>query len=152
VQIKRATISDAEEILALQKQAFHSEAQLHDNFNIPPLVQTLDSIIEDFSKYEFYKSVLNNRIIGAVKVRLLKNNQLWIGRLVVHPVHQGKGIGRNLMLFIETKYAGAAGFELFTAQKSVRNIKFYEGLGYRIKNTYSEPGHDDIVLVKMIKN
>jgi len=38
ILIERATISDAEEILALQKLAYRSEAEIYHDFNIPPLV------------------------------------------------------------------------------------------------------------------
>ncbi len=41
MEIERAIISDAEEILSLQKLAYRSEAEIYNDFNIPPLVQTL---------------------------------------------------------------------------------------------------------------
>ena len=47
--ITEAGIDDAGEILSVQKLAFLSEAELLDNFNIPPLQQTLESIKADFS-------------------------------------------------------------------------------------------------------
>lgn len=44
--IKKAEVSDAEEILSLQKLAYKSEAELYNDFNIPPPVQTLKEINE----------------------------------------------------------------------------------------------------------
>jgi hypothetical protein len=41
--IEEATVSDAEEILALQKLAYQSEAEIYNDFGIPPLVQTLEA-------------------------------------------------------------------------------------------------------------
>jgi len=45
--IEKATVSDAEELLALQKLAYRSEAEIYDDFSIPPLVQSLESMEED---------------------------------------------------------------------------------------------------------
>jgi hypothetical protein len=48
MEIEKATVFDAEEILTLQKLAYQSEAEIYNDFNIPPLVQTLESIEKDF--------------------------------------------------------------------------------------------------------
>ncbi len=95
-------------------------------------MQTLESITEDFGIYEFYKITVRNAILGAVKVRVLDNNMLWIGRLIVDPEYQKQGLGRALMNYIEGKYNTVDGYELFTASKSIRNIRFYRDLGYAI--------------------
>ena len=84
-------------------------------------------------------------------MRMIENNRLWIGRVLVHPEFQSRGFGKALMKFIENEYDHVAGYELFTAQKSLRNIRFYESLGYTVSGTYNEPGHSDIKLVKMQK-
>jgi hypothetical protein len=65
--IERATISDAEETLALQKLAYRSEAEIYNDFKIPPIVQTLESIEKDFESQLFLKALLDGRIIGSVK-------------------------------------------------------------------------------------
>jgi hypothetical protein len=41
--IEEATVSDAEEILALQKLAYQSEAEIYNDFGISPLVQILEA-------------------------------------------------------------------------------------------------------------
>jgi ribosomal protein S18 acetylase RimI-like enzyme len=151
MKIEKATIKDAEEILELQKKAFHSEAEIHQNFSIPPMVQTLESIQEDFSTYMFYKGVIEEKIVASVKVRILEDNQLWVGRLIVHPDYQNRGLGKNLMLHIEKLFSEVDSYLLFTAQKSRRNIYFYGKLGYTIESKFTESGHDDILLVKMVK-
>ena len=40
--ITKALYSDLEEILALQKLAYQSEAELYDDYTIPPLTQSLE--------------------------------------------------------------------------------------------------------------
>ena len=39
--------SDLPQILALQKAAFESEARLVENWNIPPLTQTLEELVAE---------------------------------------------------------------------------------------------------------
>ncbi|MBN1597703.1 MAG: GNAT family N-acetyltransferase [Bacteroidales bacterium] len=151
LQIIKAKPENSDIKLAIQKTAFQSEAQLHNNFNIPPLVQSYESIIKDFQHYTFFKAVLNNRIVGAVKTSLIENNIVWIGRLVVHPDFQRQEIGSALMNYIEVIYAEAFKFMLFTTEKSIQNIQFYENHGYNITGSITEPGHDNIALVKMEK-
>jgi len=42
--ITSAKIEDAEAILSLQKRAYESEAKLYNDWGIPPLTQSLDSL------------------------------------------------------------------------------------------------------------
>jgi hypothetical protein len=82
--IEKATVSDAEEILALQKLAYRSETEIYNDFNIPPMVQTLESIQKDFKNQVFLKALIDGRIIGSVRA-YSKEGICYIGRLVVHP-------------------------------------------------------------------
>ena len=45
--IEQASAEDAAEILALQKLAYRSEAELYDDYTIPPLTQTLEEMHDD---------------------------------------------------------------------------------------------------------
>jgi ribosomal protein S18 acetylase RimI-like enzyme len=69
-------------------------------------------------------------IVGSVRA-YEREGTCFIGRLIVHPDHQGRGIGARLMQEIESRFAQAERFELFTGHKSERNLRFYRRLGYR---------------------
>jgi ribosomal protein S18 acetylase RimI-like enzyme len=131
MEIERAMISDAEEILVLQKLAYRSEAEIYNDFNIPPLVQTLESIEKDFENQYFLKAVMDGKIIGSVRA-YTKEGTCYIGRLIVHPDFQNRGIGTDLMNEIERIFNTCRRFELFTGDKSERNLYFYQKLGYKI--------------------
>jgi len=131
IQIIEATLNDAAEILALQKVAYQSEAELYRDWTIPPLTQTLCQIEGEFDTKTFLKALQSDRIVGSVRTSLDRGTCV-IGRLIVHPDCQGKGIGTQLMLRIETMFPHAERFELFTGGQSRRNIRLYERLGYRI--------------------
>ena len=129
--IERAIISDAEEILSLQKLAYRSEAEIYNDFNIPPLVQALESIEKDFENQYFLKAVMDGKIIGSVRA-YTKEGTCYIGRLIVHPDFQNRGIGTDLMNEIERIFNTCRRFELFTGDKSERNLYLYQKLGYKI--------------------
>lgn len=128
--IIQAGPGDAAEILALQKHAYQTEAELNDDWTIPPLTQTLPEIESEFKTRTFLKAVSKDKIIGSVRA-FLDSGTCHIGRLMVFPEYQGKGIGSLLMGKIEAAFPGAKRFELFTSTRSHHNIRLYKRLGYR---------------------
>lgn len=128
--IERAMVKDAGEILSLQKIAYRSEAEIYDDFTIPPLTQTQEEIKKDFESQVFLKAVTDGRIIGSVRA-FAKEVTCYVGRLIVHPDFQDQGIGKQLMGRIEEVFKEAQRFEIFTGHKSERNLYLYEKRGYQ---------------------
>ncbi|MBI5826907.1 MAG: GNAT family N-acetyltransferase [Deltaproteobacteria bacterium] len=133
MKILQATISDAEEILGLQKLAYRIEAERYNDYSITPLMQTLEAIKNQFEDHLFLKAVSENMIIGSVRAHE-ENGTCYITRLAVYPEMQNRGIGTALMEEIE-KYYNPVRFELFVGTKSENNIHLYKKLGYRIFKT-----------------
>jgi ribosomal protein S18 acetylase RimI-like enzyme len=129
--ITQALSEDAATILELQKLAFMGEAQLHGNLNIPPLTQTLEELSTDFNHKIFWKAQIRGEIVGSVR-GYQQENTCYVERLITHPDYQRQGIGTMLMARIESYFELVQRFELFTAHKSDRNIRFYEQLGYQL--------------------
>ena len=132
--IKIANVSDAEEILSLQKLAYRSEAEIYNDFNIPPLLQTLGEIKKDFENQFFLKAIVEGKIIGSVRA-FEKKGTCFVGRLIVHPDFQNRGIGTKLINEIEKIFYTSERVELFTGDKSERNLYLYQKLGYQIFKT-----------------
>ena len=147
MEIERATVLDAEEILALQKLSYRSEAEIYNDFNIPPLVQTLENIQKDLEDQFFLKAMISERIIGSVRA-YAQGTTCYIGRLIVHPDFQNRGIGKRLMNEIETNFNQCERFELFTGDRSERNTYLYKKLGYKIFKTANITDRTTIVYLE----
>ena len=134
MEIQKADAKDAREILDLQKLAYQSEAAIYDDYTIAPLTQSLDEIEADLQRQVFLKASANGKIVGSVR-GYVRDGTCFIGRLIVHPDWQNRGIGTRLMNEIEEHFHRARRYELFTGEKSERNRYLYQKLGYRIVRT-----------------
>ncbi len=148
VAIQAMLVQDLPEILALQKLAYRSEAEIYGDYGIPPLTQTLSSLTEDFGCQSMLKAVKGDQIIGSVRA-YEKDGTCHIGRLAVHPELQGHGIGALLMAAIEAHFATAKRYELFTGHRSTRNLHLYQKLGYKPFRT--ESFHNGLTLIYLEK-
>jgi ribosomal protein S18 acetylase RimI-like enzyme len=130
VNILKAEAGDLDEVLALQKLAYRSEAEIYNDYSIPPLHQTIDEVREEYKDLLFLKVVDDDKVIGSVRA-YEENDTCYIGKLIVEPSFQNSGIGTKLMLEIERRFEGVKRFELFTGYKSKKNLHLYDKLGYR---------------------
>ncbi len=147
--ITAALPGDAAAILALQKLAYHSEALLYDDFSIPPLVQTLEGLRQEISQKTFLKATVDRQIVGSVRGYQSRETCL-VGRLMVHPDFQGRGLGTALMRQMERSFPEARRAELFTGHRSEKNLRLYERLGYAIFR--QEPVTEKLIFVFMQKD
>jgi len=129
--IEEASESDLQEILDLQKLAFQIQGEIYNDFTIPPLVQTLEEIKNDFLLQVFLKTEKDGKIIGSVRGFKI-DDSCYIGRLIVHPDYQNQGIGSKLLNEIERAFTTVSRYELFTGHKSEKEIYFYQKQGYNI--------------------
>ena len=127
--ITKADKSDLKNILELQYLAYQSEAKLLNNYQIPPLKQTIEEIEQEYEKGIFLKAIGKaGKIIGSVRA-YIENDTAYIGKLIVQPDKQSQGIGTKLVQTIEQE-CPANRYEIFTSDKSLRTICLYEYLGY----------------------
>ena len=97
MQILPACQQDLPEILAVQKAAFAAEAKLVNDWNIPPLTQTLDELADDWRKDIMLKAVTDQHgLVGTVRGQEAQDG-FYIGRLAVLPQWQGRGCGSALL-------------------------------------------------------
>lgn len=119
---------DAGELLTLQRAAYSTEAQIYGDPFLPALTQTLDELRE-----EIQQPTLGirdgTRLVAALRWRV-EGPVAHIGRIIVAPDMQGRGLGTTLLRGAE-RLSGASSFELFTGHLSAANLRLYEREGYR---------------------
>jgi len=130
VTIECAQPQDAEAILAVQRLAYRGEAALYDDMPLPPLTETAEAIRQAIASQVVLKATRAGQIIGSVRA-YQRDGTCYIGRLVVHPNEQNRGLGTRQMHEVERLFPGVARFELFTGHRSMRNLHLYAKLGYR---------------------
>ena len=143
IEIKRACIEDAEEIVQAKADAFREELALYkrpSKFNIE---QEIDFIANCYS----YILKDNNQIIGGVVVEDKGNGHYYLKIIFVELEYQNKGIGGLIMKFIENEFPNANKWTLETPYLSYRNHHFYEKHGFiKIGETESDPERNGFYL------
>ncbi|KAJ1784086.1 hypothetical protein LPJ59_006432 [Coemansia sp. RSA 2399] len=120
----------------IQKFLLEEEMDEHDK-------DALHLVITDASK--------SNKVIGTLRV-INTGDMVKIGRVVILPEYQGKGLGKKLMLFAEQYIAKSAEYEQCTHTKlgsQYEKRMFYEKCGYVAKgDIYDDSGCPHIWMFK----
>lgn len=148
MEIFKAEENDLPDILELQRLAYRDNAKRYNDFGIAPLTQTLEGLREEAKSSVILKSVEEGKIIGSVRA-FEKDGTCYIGRVIVHPDFQNRGIGKKLVTAIEENFKGTR-YELFTGILDEKNLAFYAKLGYQRFRT--ERVSDRLSLVYLEKN
>ncbi|MFG3439320.1 GNAT family N-acetyltransferase [Nonomuraea sp. NPDC047897] len=146
MEIERAVPADAGEILTVQRAAYVTEAQLYGDPFLPPLVESMGQVSTTIRDAVVLKATDEGRIVGSVRGRLSGTTCL-VGRLVVAPDRQRRGLGAALLAALHEQLPQAAAFDLFTGHLSEGNLRLYRRLGYR--ETRRERMDDHLTLVHL---
>lgn len=158
VVVTPARVEDAGSLYTTQQAAFVSEASLVGTLDIPPLTETVDEVraaiaasIEGPSQIWVARlGSPDGRLVGAVRGSwdATEEDTWYVGRLLVAPDQQGRGIGGALMAAVEAKAPPSARrFRLFTAESSRGNHRFYKRLGYRRLQRLTEHAGVPVVIL-----
>ena len=129
--ITKATKEDLPIILDIQRKAFLEVARTFKLKSMPQIEQTLESLTDEFVNGTILKASVANTIVGSVRA-YHKSDTCYIGRLIVLPQYQNKGIGKVLMNEIENQFRNIVKrYELFTGSRDPRNLYLYNQLGYK---------------------
>ena len=131
-QLALAVPADAAELLTLQRACWVQEQQANPGVGIPAHKETLADVQGWLNTWTTLVLRTEGRLIGAARAH--RFGETWdIGRLMVAPDLQGRGIGRLLLAAMEQAAPEEAReFLLFTGAGSARNIKLYKKAGYRL--------------------
>lgn len=141
--------ADAGELLTLQRAAYATEARLYGDPELPALTQTLPELQAELVSVTALKATAGHRMVGAVRAHV-DGSVLHIGRLVVAPDWQGRGIGSALLAAVEARHGrDVDAAALFTGHLSAGNLALYARRGYvQQRREQLRPG---VVLVHLAK-
>jgi ribosomal protein S18 acetylase RimI-like enzyme len=136
VELSDLEAAHAGEALTLQRAAYVTEAQAHDDPRLPPLLEPLETLRAELADPGVVAIGARDggRLVGVVRLRRERDDPgaAELRRLAVAPDRQGEGIGTRLLLAAEARApAGVTVVRLFTGEHSAGNIRLYRRHGYR---------------------
>jgi tRNA (guanine37-N1)-methyltransferase len=147
VVVRPAVRGDAAELLTLQRACWIQEALDNDLLDIPALHESYDDLVAWLGEWTTLVAHADGRLVGAVRGRL-EGDSWEIGRLMVAPDLQGRGLGRALLARIEALAPpDATSYMLFTGARSERNQRMYKKAGYSLSGEYPDV-HGAVLLTK----
>jgi tRNA (guanine37-N1)-methyltransferase len=133
VELRTVRPGDAGELLTLQRACWVQETWSNPSLEIDALTETLDDVRTWISEGTTLVARSAGRLVGAVRGR--QHGTSWdIGRLMVAPDLQGRGLGRTLLeRIVDLAPPGTTELELFTGAGSTRNQRMYKKAGFRLR-------------------
>ncbi len=141
LDVRVATPADAAELLVLQRACWVREGlAAQGRWVVPPLVEELDDVVAGLGEWTTYavRARLTDgspgRLVGSVRGRVRPvDHTCWeVGRLMVAPDLQGRGLGRELLALGESPApSSVTAYWLTTGILEEGNQRFYKRAGYR---------------------
>jgi tRNA (guanine37-N1)-methyltransferase len=142
-----ATAADGPELMVLTRACWVAEIARYGMFGAGE--ETLHEVVEALGEWTTWTWRSSGRLVASVRVRTSPTDPtLWqIGRLMVAPDLQGRGLGRALLAHAEAQApSGTAAYWLNTGASSERNLRIYRKAGYRVQpGEGAFPGTVDLV-------
>ncbi|MED0987235.1 GNAT family N-acetyltransferase [Bacillus paramycoides] len=138
ISIEKATILDAEKLTEIMRRTFDEEAKqwLCDqdgviDYNIqPPGYSSVEMTIYSIEELDYFKVILDGKIVGGIIVTISGKSYGRIDRIFVDPIHQGKGIGSQVINLIEEEFPSVRIWDLETSSRQINNHHFYKKMGF----------------------
>lgn len=131
VSLRRASSADAGPILVLQRCCWSQVAIQNKSLEVPALHETLQEVQAWISDWEVLLAEHRNRVIAAARGRQ-RGLQWEVGRIMVAPDYEGRGLGRWILAQCEqVAPPECKRCFLFTAQGNTRGIEIYKRSGYQ---------------------
>lgn len=135
VELEKAKVKDAHELLAMQKESFKSYIDKYGKFDTNPYYMTLHRI-EFNIKYRFgdyQKIIYNGKLVGAIFAFALDESNAWkIAQLYVLPEYEGIGIGSLAIEEFFKLHNDVKEWYADTINEEKQNLDFYKSHGFVI--------------------
>ncbi len=152
LEVRPAVPADAGEIYTLQRACWLQEMEANPGVDIPALRESLDDVRRGLGEWtvRVAREPVSGRLVGAVRGRVDSRGEWDIGRIMVAPDLQGRGLGRALLELVEALAPpDVETYVLFTGAGSTDNLRMYKKAGFRLRSDRTAPP-GAVVLTKRI--
>lgn len=155
IELVKAKIKDAHDMLKVQKECFKKYLSLYGEFDTNPYYMTLHRM-EFNIRYrlgDYQKIMLNNRLIGGIFAFSLDEENKWqIAQLYILPEFEHQGIGSIAIEKMFAMHQDVKEWYADTILQEKHNVEFYQKHGFEIIDVEEEHrGLSFATLVKKIK-
>jgi isopentenyldiphosphate isomerase len=151
ISLKMASIHDAEELLALQKEVFMPLYKKYNDHETSPVTQTMERFSERFEQGDYYKIFYHDTLAGSVHVHEKSPGLMRLRIINILERFHNRGIAQQVMKRLELMHPEADGWELDTILSEERNCYLYEKMGYR-RTGDAKMINNDLTLIRYLKN
>jgi tRNA (guanine37-N1)-methyltransferase len=149
--INRAAPADTGELITLQRAAYLSEARVTGSLELSPLTETPDRLRASLVDGVVLVARRAGRLIASVRAEVATDGAWLIGRLVVAPDLQGRGIGSRLMSEIESCAPRSCSRMRLTATAVAETLSFFGRRGYvELSRSAPDAGVQTAVMEKIL--
>lgn len=133
VELKRASVNDAETIWRMQKEAFAELLDKYRDYDISPANEPMERVearlLQPYTY--FYYIIEDNNTVGAVRVVDMKDGSpKRISPIFIMKEYRNRGYAQRAIRSAENIH-GRGGWELDTILQEQGNCYLYEKMGYR---------------------
>ena len=142
LDVRPAVPADAGELYTLQRACWLQEMEANPGVEIPALRESLDDVRRWLGEWtvRVVREPSSGRLVGAVRGRVDRHGEWDIGRIMVAPDLQGRGLGRALLELVEALApAEVTTYVLFTGAGSADNLRMYKKAGFRLRPDRKAP-------------
>ncbi|RYC12863.1 tRNA (guanosine(37)-N1)-methyltransferase TrmD [Nocardioides zhouii] len=142
LDVRPAVPADAGELYTLQRACWLQEMEANPGVAIPALRESLDDVRRGLGDWtvRVVRQPSSGRLVGAVRGRVDSHGEWDIGRVMVAPDLQGRGLGRALLELVEELApADVTTYVLFTGAGSADNQRMYKKAGFRLRPDRTAP-------------
>jgi tRNA (guanine37-N1)-methyltransferase len=148
LEVRLAARADAGELFTLTRACWLQELWANPGVHVPALEESFEEAVRGLDEWTTLVAVAGGRIVGSARGRVAgdgvgggagegdgDDGTTWdVGRVMVAPDLQGRGLGRHLLRVVEDAApAEVTTYVLWTGAKSVDNLRMYKKAGYRLR-------------------
>lgn len=136
VSVRPMTAADREEVLAMMRVFYDSEAVFHTSSDAV-LSRDVDDCIGACPFLEGFILCCDGKTAGYAMTALSYTTEyggicVWLEDLYIQPQFRGKGIGSVMLRFLEERYPDAVRFKLEVEPENASAVACYQKSGFRI--------------------